>query len=157
MSLIALPLSGSAVEFWVSPDGNDGNPGTSARPLASMARAVERVRAFRLEKPNDIQPTEVILRSGVYRLQAPFCLRPEDSETLIVAAPGEKPVLSGGVQITGWQPAGHVAGLPKPAWDAVWVAKIPKLNGHFVPFRQLWVNGSKAVRAREPNDGSLER
>jgi hypothetical protein len=157
MCLLLLTLSAPAMEFWVSPDGSDENPGTSARPLASIARAEEKVRAFRLEKPNNIGPIEVILRSGIYRPQVPMRLRPEDSETLIAAAPNEKPVISGEIQITGWQPAGQVAGLPKPTWDAVWVANSPKLNGHFVPFRQLWVDGAKAVRAREPNGESLAR
>lgn len=162
VSVLLCPLSGPATEFWVSPAGNDENPGTSARPLASIAGAEKKVRALRLEKPNDNGPIEVILRSGIYQLQDPLRLRPEDSGSLtnplvIAAAPGENPVLSGGIQITGWRPADHVSGLPKSTWGAVWAANVPKLNGHFVKFRQLWVNGSKAVRAREPNGGNLAR
>jgi hypothetical protein len=162
MSLLVFALTGSAMELWVSPGGNDANPGTSTRPLASITHAEEKARAFRLEKPNDIGPIEVILRSGLYALQAPIRVRPEDSGRLMgplifAAAPGESPVLSGGIQIRGWRRAGQVAGLPKAAEDAVWVAKVPKLDGKFEQFRELWVDSAKAVRARTPNDESLTR
>jgi hypothetical protein len=162
MFLLVFLLSAHAAELWVSPDGNDANPGTSARPFASLMHAEEKARALRLEKPNDIGPIELILRSGVYPLQAPIRLRPEDSGALmsplvVAAAPGEHPVLSGGTQIDGWRRAGRVAGLPKASRGMVWVAKVPKRDGKYVLFRQLWVNGSKAVRARAPKDGSLTR
>ena len=162
MCLLLFTLSVPGIEFRVSPDGNDANPGTAARPLASIARAEEDARAFRLAKADDTEPIEIILHSGLYPVQAPLCLGPQDSGTLmkpliIAAAPGENPVLSGGIQITGWRPAGRVRGLPKPAWNAVRVAKVPKVNGHVVPFRELWVNGSKAVRVRAPKEGSVAR
>src|SRR5579871_2614513 len=51
MCLLLFTLSvHGATEFWVSPDGNDKNPGTSARPFASIAHAEERAHTLRLEK-----------------------------------------------------------------------------------------------------------
>ena len=75
------------------------------------------------------------LRPGVYRLTQPVILRPEDSGTRIVGGPGV--VISSGVQITGWKRQGRL-----------WVADVPLWNGRPLEFRQLWVNGRKAVRAR---------
>lgn len=98
----------------------------------------------------------------MYPLSNTFCLRPEDSGTeaapvTIAAAPGETPVLSAGVQISGWKRSRHVSGLPSPANGNVWVADVPKFNGNPLEFRQLWVNGVKATRAREPNAENLAR
>lgn len=142
------------MELWISPGGRDNNPGTAAQPLESIARAEEKVRA--LEKRNDTEPIDIILRSGTYPLQAPIRLTADDSGSrtnplVIAAAPGESPVLSGGIRIANWQLAGQVAG--KTARGAIWVANVPKVDGQFVEFRQLWVDGAKAIRAREPNNG----
>lgn len=76
------------------------------------------------------------LQAGVYRLSQPVVLRPEDSSLRLVAD-GEV-TLSGGVPITGWHREGRL-----------WVADVPLWNGRPLEFRQLWVNGRKAVRARD--------
>jgi hypothetical protein len=39
----------------------------------------------------------------------------------------------------------------------VWSAEIPRHNGRRLEFRQLWIEGSKAVRARTPNEGDMAR
>jgi hypothetical protein len=155
--------SAEAFELWVSPAGNDNNPGTSEQPFASVARAQQKARELRAAaNTNDTGPSEIILRAGIYPLRTTFNLRPEDSGTethpmVITAAPGETPVLSGGAEIGGWKLAGRVSGLPKFARGNVWVADIPKVNGRPFEFRQLWVNDSKAIRARAPNEENLER
>lgn len=53
----------------------------------------------------------------------------------------EKVILSGGISINGWKKQGKV-----------WVADVPAFNGRPLDFRQLWVNGKKAVRARDVED-----
>ena len=109
------------------------------------------------------EPVKIILRTGVYPLAVPLCLRPEDSgiqtnPTVIAAAPGDKPVLSGGAEIGGWDTlTTKISGLPEAARGKVWVADAPKSGGGFLEFRQLWVNDTKAVRAREPNGETLAR
>jgi hypothetical protein len=67
-------------------------------------------------------------------------------------------VLDGGVAVTGWHRLELAPGnLPDAARGQVWTAEIPWHNGRRVEFRQLWVEGWKAVRARTPNEGDMAR
>ena len=159
--LCFLTTSAPSIELWVSPAGNDGNPGTSAQPFASIAHAQQKARELR-EPANtsNTAPISIILHGGIYPSTSVMSLRPEDSgtkanPTVIAAAPGETPVLSSAVEIGGWRLAGQTPDLPKLARGKVWVADAPKINGRFFEFRQLWVNDAKAVRAREPNGENL--
>ncbi|HLZ55174.1 MAG TPA: right-handed parallel beta-helix repeat-containing protein [Verrucomicrobiae bacterium] len=151
-----------AAEFWVSPDGNDGNPGTRTQPFASVAIALRQARELRrLEKVTANEPVRIILRGGAYPLTSPLWVRSEDSgtetsPTIIEAAPGEQPALSGGSPVTGWKKASvEIPGLPETAQGNVWMADAPTFGGRMLEFRQLWVNGRKAIRAREPNGDTL--
>jgi hypothetical protein len=160
--LLAWPAP--AVELWVSPDGNDTNRGTPAQPFASVAAAQHQARdRRRLSNVAVDEPVKIILRAGIYPLTRALDLRPEDSgttsrPTVIAAAPGEKPVLSGGVEIGGWKKVtGKISGLPEIAKGKIWAADAPKIGGHVLEFRQLWVNDHKAIRAREPNLENLAR
>ncbi len=96
-----------------------------------------------------------------YRKQLLY--RPEDggandSPTFIEAAAGEQPVLSGGVMINGWKKLlSQETGLPAAAKGNVWVADVPMMNGRSFEFRQLWVNGVKAVRAKSVNGDRMLR
>ena len=85
--------------------------------------------------------TDICLRlqEGVYQLNQPITIRPEDNGTRIVA--DGKVTISGGVSISGWKKEGKC-----------YVADVPDFNGRPLEFRQLWVNGKKAVRARDVND-----
>ena len=83
------------------------------------------------------------LKAGVYRLTQPIILRPEDRFTTIVAE-GDV-TITGAVQITGWHRQGKL-----------WVADVPLFNGRPLEFRQLWVNGRKAVRARSVPVGKTD-
>lgn len=152
-----------AGELWVSPEGSDDNPGTKAQPFASVAAAQREARELRrLGKVGSHEPVRIILRGGVYPLSSPLLVRSEDSGTAISptvfeAAPAENPILSGGVQITGWKKmTGKIPGLPVAVQGEVWVADAPKFGGRMLEFRQLWVNGRKAIRARQPNNGTLD-
>ena len=42
--------------------------------------------------------------------------------------------------------------LPASAKGKVWVTEVPDFNGRAADFRQLWINGKKAVRARNVAD-----
>jgi hypothetical protein len=164
---LALPLffvlSAFGLEIWVSPTGNDFNPGTADKPLASIAVAQQKARALRESaESNGPGPIEIILRSGIYQTPTGLHFGPEDSGTtnhplVITAAPGENPILSGAVEITGWQHTGDVPGLPNVAQGKIWTANLRKVEGQILKFRQLWVNGQKAIRAREPNGTELAR
>ena len=135
---LAAPAPGPVI--YVSPSGSDGNPGTHDRPIRTIAHAQELVRQHDTNMPADVT---VELADGTYRLPAPLQLDSRDSGTnghnvVWTAAPGARPVLSGGEQITGWQLTDPAAGI----WSA------PAPAG--LQTRQLYVNGVRAQRAAGP-------
>ncbi|MBX3735076.1 MAG: right-handed parallel beta-helix repeat-containing protein [Candidatus Didemnitutus sp.] len=166
--LAALALVGALVaeagEIWVAPAGADTNAGTAEAPLATVSAALRKGREWRrLKDPAAADGVSVVLRGGTYSLYEPILLRPEDSGTAtaptrIVAARDERPIVSGGVRVVDWRPADETpAGLPAAARGHVWVAPLPMFNGRALEFRQLWVTGRKAIRARTPNGDAMER
>lgn len=162
--MMACMLPVMAGEIWVSPKGSDANPGTKERPLATLAKALRKAREWRrLHNPAINGGVHIIMSGGLYRLDEPVFIRPEDggtveSPTRIEAAPNERPVLSGGVAITGWhRSAQKIEGLPAIAQDKVWIADAPQAGNQTLFFRQLWVNNHKAVRAREHDGDSMAR
>jgi hypothetical protein len=159
---IAIAASLSAAELWVAPTGADSNPGTREQPLATPAFALRKARELRrLQDSSAADGVRIVLRGGEYALTEPLFVRPEDSgtaaaPTVLAAAAGEQPVLSGGVAVSGWRPVtGGAAVLPEAARGQVFVADVPNFNGRLLEFRQLWVDGRKAVRARMPNEGIM--
>lgn len=165
LSLILLiTCSVSAKEIWVSPSGNRENPGTKEKPLASILMAQRQARELRrLNDPSIKGGIQIILKGGNYQLDETLIFRPEDSGTFgspttIMAAPGEEPIISGGIQVKNWKKlSGSLAGLPKSANGKLWVTDIPEVGGRKLEFRQLWVNGIKASRASTLTDGKLNR
>jgi len=162
--LTFLTVNLSAIEIWVSTSGSDHNPGTKDQPMESVIMAVRKARELRrLNDPSIKDGIHIILKGGSYFLAEPLILRPEDSgtknsPTWIEAAPGEKPVLSGGVEIKNWKKAEKkIEGLPQNAQGNIWVANVPKIGGYNLLFRQLWINNQKAMRASTLNDGGLPR
>jgi hypothetical protein len=152
-----------SAEFWVSPEGNDANPGTRESPLASPALGLRKARELRrLSATPPEGGVRVLLRGGTYWLDRPLLIRPEDSgtshsPTVLEAAPGEQPVLTGGVAVLNWQPLlEKIPGLSEAAHGRIWVANTPVFNGRPLEFRQLWVNDHKATRARTPNHDVME-
>ncbi|MCI5046282.1 MAG: hypothetical protein MRY59_02175 [Aquisalinus sp.] len=84
----------------------------------------------------------VKLANGRYKLRSPLEFNAEDSGTASKPviwrnAPGARPVISGGRFITNWQDEGN----------GIVSAQVPSN----AVFRQLYVNGVKATRARFPN------
>ena len=105
-------------------------------PDSSLTDAVRKAREMRrLGKATEVT---IFLQAGTYYLYEPLRLRPEDSGLTIE---GTDAVISGGMKITGWKRQGKLL-----------VADVPDFNGRPVDFRQLWVNGQKAVRARDVSD-----
>ena len=104
----------------------------------------------------------IVLKGGTYPLPTPLLLTPydggtADSPTTIEGAAGEHAVISGGVVLSGWHKAEHVEALSAVADGHVWESDAPVFCGRPLRFRQLWVNGNKAVRARTPNGDTYER
>ena len=138
--------------FYVSPSGKDVWSGRLSRPtssgqdgpFASVSAAIEAARAAHRSAGADTE-VKILLRGGTYELAAPLVLTPEDSGLTLAAYRREKPLLSGGRQITGWRP---VTG--KTGW---WQAEVPAVRQGQWYFRSLFVNGRRAQRARTPNAG----
>jgi hypothetical protein len=163
-TLNLLAASTQAADIWVAPNGSDRNPGTAEKPLATLNMALRQARDLRRLHDASVQNgVHIWVKGGEYQLAEPWFFRPEDSgtassPTVVEAAPGEQPVLSGGVLVKGWRKlTAAPAGLPKAAQGQVWVADAPLVGGRKLDFRQLWVNGRKAVRARTPNNDNLPR
>ena len=136
-----------AGEIWISPKGSDFNDGTCQSPKATLTSALRQAREWRRTEDNRIQGgITIYMEGGTYAFYEPVFIRPEDSgtkesPTVIRSVGDEKVILSGGISINGWKKQGKV-----------WVADVPVFNGRPLDFRQLWVNGKKAVRARDVED-----
>lgn len=117
-------------------------------PFAASGQAVLYVSpqgsgtAFSKSKPGSLQDvragarkTTVYLKGGTYMLSTTLHLT--QSNITFTSAPGEKAIISGGIKVTGWTPAGN----------GIFKATLPAGSR----FRQLYVNGQMAVRARTPN------
>ena len=136
-----------AGEIWISPKGSDFNDGTRQSPKATLTSALRQAREWRRTEDNRIQGgITIYMEGGTYAFYEPAFSRPEDSgtkesPTVIRSVGDEKVILSGGISINGWKKQGKV-----------WVADVPAFKGRPLDFRQLWVNGKKAVRARDVED-----
>lgn len=163
--LCILPfLAIAQLQVWVAPNGNDTLTGTANQPFATVAKALRSVRELRrLQDATISNGVHIILKGGTYQLYEPLFIRPEDagtqnSPTIIEAASNEQPILSGGIQITGWKKTVMpVAGLPAISKGKVWVTDVPMTSGKLFEFRQLWVNDLKAVRAKDSNGDRMNR
>ncbi len=157
------PLMGQA-QLYVATTGSDTAAGTKEAPLASVATALRKVRELRrLNDKAVINGITVYVAGGTYPFYESLFLRPEDagtpkSPTTIEALPGTKPVFSGGLPVGGWKkPSRCIAGLPAVAQGRVWTANAPMQAGAAVDFRQLWINGRKAIRAKAQNGDTMSR
>jgi hypothetical protein len=136
-SILVLTLSAnSQTAIYVSPLGNDSNPGTIEKPFATILRAQGEAQKIK-------EAVKIILRGGTYYLSQPVKItyldsRTDDSPLNFKASPGEKVIISGAVPL-------------KLKWDrykgGIWQAKVDK----DLVFDQLFVNGKLQRMARYPN------
>jgi hypothetical protein len=144
MMLLTTPIA-SAVDFYVSPTGDDANPGTAAEPFASLARARDAVRALKSQGPL-AEAARVNVADGTYPLTEPLVLSPADSGTqqapvIYQAAAGARPVFTGGRVLRGW----------RKGENGLWTVHVPEVAAGRWYFEQLFVDGRRATRARTPN------
>jgi hypothetical protein len=137
-AVVLMGMDAAAMELYVSPKGNDAADGSKEKPLASMEGAVSRLRALRAEGKAEGNVL-VFFAGGEYVVERPVEFLPEDSGTSFVAAKGEKPVFFGGKRLPPF----------KAGADGVWRVQV----GKDFRFEQLYVNGTRATRARSPNSG----
>lgn len=87
----------------------------------------------------------VRLEPGIYCLEHPLELAPEDSGLILEPAPDGRVVLCGGLPVSGWRRED----------DRLWSAPAPRVGGNATAFRWLVVNGAPARRARLPRQGEF--
>ena len=132
---VASPGRSQQTAFYVSPGGNDSNAGTEAQPFKTLTKARDTVRTLNKSMTKDIV---VYLRGGTYEVDQTLSFDERDSGThghtiIYKSYAGEKAAICGGRKIIGWErDSGNV-----------WKARIGLAD-----FRQLYVNGVRAVRAR---------
>ncbi len=133
------------IEFYVSKDGNDRWSGRLSEPnetktdgpFASLQRARDVVRYLECRQVNGElrNPVFIYIREGVYLLNEPLKLTPEDSGTekcpvTYMAYKDEKPVISGGRKIVDWyRKCSSISG------HEIWASELPDVksgNGIFV-------------------------
>lgn len=150
--------SGSAnsmqMRFFISTQGNDRWSGRLARPNRDKTDGpwatpgVALARLAQLKTEGQLTgPVTVEVKDGVYELDKPLLVSPEQSwPVTFVAAPGETPVFSGGKRITKWN-------IRQLNGRTVWVADLPEVREDKWLFRSLFVNGRRAERPRLPKQG----
>lgn len=138
LTSLATPTPASAATqatYYVAPDGSDTNPGTISAPFKTLQHARDVVRMVNDNMTGDIN---VFLRGGTYPVSSTIGFTAADSGTnghhvVYSAYQNEKPVLDGGVQVSGWtQHSGNI-------WKAT-LNRDDKL-------RALYVNGKRAEMA----------
>jgi alpha-N-arabinofuranosidase len=122
---ILVHLSGSlfAVEYHVSPAGNDSNAGTASQPLRTISAAARRART------GDV----ITVHEGVYRerINPPRGGESDAKRIVYRAAPGAKVIIKGSEIIKGWKK------IENDTWE---VSIANGFFGDFNPYSDL-ING----------------
>lgn len=154
----ARPLVGNSASldqsraFFVATNGNDQWSGKFAAPnrhktdgpFATIARALRALREARSHGGSE--HADIFIRGGFYFLNEPLVIGSEDSDIFLSAYRDEKAIISGGRRIEDWKET-EVAGRK------LWAADVPEAREGKWFFRELWINGRRATRARHPNHG----
>ena len=146
--IILQALTGSSADFYVSPNGNNSNPGAREKPFATIERAKQAAEIHFKQNPN--KNCTIWLDRGKHNILKPVVfssdsLKNQTGQLFFMALPGENPTLSGGIEITEWQKTS--AGL--------WKAKLPKSYKNENTPRELFIENQRAIRARFPNEEYL--
>src|SRR5437899_114113 len=95
--------------FYVAVNGNDqwsggrASPNWSKKdgPFASVPRALAASREWRQRSGNKRATAMIYVGPGLYALEQPLVLRPEDSGLILAGLTPTRPVLSGGRRLVG--------------------------------------------------------
>lgn len=161
--LITCGIPAKAGDIYVSPTGSDTATGSALQPLKTPQAALKLAREWRrLGNPQATDSIRIHVSSGIYRMNKPLFVRPEDSgtkdsPTILIGDADGSTVISGGIKLSGWKKGCADSRLPERARKKVWVADAPMNGNRIVYCRQLWINGSKAVRAQYGALGEMTR
>ena len=165
-----------AADVFVAPTGTDTADGSADKPVATLRRALDRVREIRAAEPARDTPIEVELADGRYELAQTVEIAGEDSgtersPTVIRAVAGGRAVLSGGRTVTQWLPVtdeavvarldpaarGHVV---QADLKALGIADYGVMSGGFAlsggPGLELFHDDVPMTVARYPNKGFIK-
>lgn len=153
LSLVQVPMARASqqedkkpeLQIHVSPMASESGFGTVGSPT-SLSKALNILKWHHNKRTK--QDIRVVLSHGTCFLKEPLRLGPEHvpfgHRVTIAAAPGAKPVISGGQLIREWQQK-----------NGMFQAKIPGAANRKWPMRELFINGNRRPRARHPNKGFL--
>ena len=139
----------AAADFYVAPDGKDTAPGTQAQPFATVARAQQAVReleapASRSARRRSSSRSAAASTSWPSRSSSSRPIRaPRRRPVIYEAAPGERPILSGGRRVSGW----------KVGEDGRWRVTLDEVKAGKWSFQQLFVDDQRRFVARLPKKG----
>lgn len=128
------------IRIYLSPGGNDNNPGSSSKPLLTPGAAAGLILEKAEDKPG--RDIRVIFEEGTYELANSLIINPDpDNKSecgiYFTAHKDDNVVISGGREITGWTVRD----------DGIWEAR----SEYGIKVEQLYVNDRRATRARIPN------
>jgi hypothetical protein len=175
------PRPAPGLELHVSPRGSDAQPGTSARPFATLERARDEIRRVKQRTGLPTGGVAVWVGGGHYPVRHTFALAAEDSGSpaspiVYRAVAGETPVFTGGARLSGFEPVRDEAirrRLPDEARGRVYQADLkaqgitnvpPVRVGGFAsgagfrshPALELFFDGEAMPLSRWPNDGFVK-
>ena len=136
-----------SIDIFVSPQGNDTNPGSSLKvPFATLQKAQLAAREAKKTKQNI--PINIYLTEGTYYLNEPLVFSSADKASADAPVTwrsykNKKVVISGGRKVAGW----------KKYKDNIWVTEIPEAQNGNWKFRQIFVNGKFRQRTKIPKNG----
>lgn len=167
-------------EFYVSPAGNDKSNGTAAAPVATLSKAQELIKKFKMANPNYEGEIIVHIGAGNYELQSGFQLDEAikgSKQTPIIwrGVNKDKVIISGGKKIksSAFKKVNDPAILirvGKTAAAALYQVSLKKLGilnygkhlsyGHGQPVvpapLELYFNNEPLTLAHYPNSGSIK-
>lgn len=143
-------------DFYVSPKGSDGNPGTRQKPFATLEHARDAVRSAKREGG-----VTIWLRGGTYALTNAFTLNAEDGGTATApvvyrSVPGETARIFGGKAIRGfkkWRGSILQINLPRQGVSDFGAMSSRGFSRTHAAGLELFFDGRPMTLARWPNRG----
>ena len=139
--LFALPLCAQRTkEIYVSPNGSDTHSGTRNKPFKTISRAYKALASDSKKSA----PAVIWINDGVYRIGNPILIESTlgNQNLAFRAVKGARPIIKGSVELSDWT-------LTE---NGLWITDLPKDIGRF---REIFVAGKRAVRARYPDQDYL--
>ena len=158
-AVMLISACGGNKTVYVSPDGDDTNPGTVSKPFKTLSHAVEAANAM-------ATPTRIILKDGEYPLDGTVEVK-GISGLRIEAAKGAAPVLTGEIRLEGWTRSDEATLSEAESRQVcsdfmkdIWVADLHKAGiedvGGVIGRSNridIYFNGKRLHPARWPNEG----